>query len=266
MAPSLRRLGPRRFLGIALAFALVGAGVGIAAAAIPDSSGVYTGCYGNLGVLRVIDAATQKCALGEKQITWSQTGPQGAPGAPGAHGAPGTDGAAGAPGAPGADGAPGAAGAPGAPGAPGSSLPARLTMGTLSATGQKQGAIATGLAFVDFDWSVISPYDPASGLATGKRQHKPVVLTIRADAASVMLLQALFTNENLSSVQLGFIHQGGAVEYMTMKLTNARVVSVHRFSEGGEAYDDVAFTYHTIEWTWTDGGTTTEDDWNPPQS
>jgi hypothetical protein len=70
---------------------------GIAYAAIPDSNGVIRGCYlKKLGVLRVIDPATQQCSSLEVAISWNQTGPQGVKGDkgdPGTNGTNGTDGA-----------------------------------------------------------------------------------------------------------------------------------------------------------------------------
>lgn len=60
---------------------------GVAYAAIPDAGGVIHGCYLTTGppqargALRVIDTeAGQVCQTGEVALTWSQTGPQGAPG------------------------------------------------------------------------------------------------------------------------------------------------------------------------------------------
>ncbi len=120
--------------------------------------------------------------------------------------------------------------------------------------------IATDLPFVGFDWSVLAPTDPASGQATGKRVHKPVVLTIGADVAALRLLNAIFVNEVLPSVQLGFEHQGGTSAYMTTKLTNARVASVHQFTESGEEYYEVSFTYQKIELVWIDPQYITMDD------
>ena len=287
MAPSFPRLRPRRSIGVVLAIALVGAGVGIAAAAIPDSGGVYTGCYGSLGVLRVIDPATQKCVVGEKQITWSQTGPKGATGpvgpagaaggvgpagpagGDGATGPAGPAGPAGAAGAPGGDGAAGAAGPAGpagpagAAGPAGSSVPPRLALGTFSVTGHAQGPIATDLPFVDFDWSVLSPTDPATGQAAGQRQHKPLVVTIAADAAALRLVHSLIVNESLSAVQLGFVHQGGTSPYMTVLLHLARVASVHQFTESGEEYVEVSFTYQSLELDWVSPPYSAADDLLP---
>ena len=50
---------------------------GAALAAIPDSGkGTFHGCYSKTtGALRLVDPAkSQKCASGEKAITWDQTG------------------------------------------------------------------------------------------------------------------------------------------------------------------------------------------------
>jgi hypothetical protein len=66
-------------LTVAGVVAVIAIAAGIGWAAIPDSSGAYTGCYSTtsspVGRLRVIDpAAGQTCAAGEVQITWNQKG------------------------------------------------------------------------------------------------------------------------------------------------------------------------------------------------
>jgi hypothetical protein len=83
-----KRRGGRRLALLVVAAAAVGAGVGIAYAAIPDGSGVIHGCYSNTsGALRVIDTgAGQRCSAAEKAVDWSQTGPQGAQGPQGPQG------------------------------------------------------------------------------------------------------------------------------------------------------------------------------------
>lgn len=82
------RLSPALVVAItALAVALGG----VAYATIPDAGGTIHGCYGPLGVLRVIDTDTgQHCTAYEKPLNWSQTGPQGPAGATGPAGPPGT--------------------------------------------------------------------------------------------------------------------------------------------------------------------------------
>jgi hypothetical protein len=71
-------------LGAILVVAVVGT---VAWATIPDSYGVYTGCYMRPdGGLRIIDAS-QKCKSNETRITWNKAGEQGQPGVPGKDGA-----------------------------------------------------------------------------------------------------------------------------------------------------------------------------------
>ena len=81
------------------AIGLSGLGVGIASAAIPDSSGVIHGCYkpnanGSLSVLGVVDTALSggHCPGGQTALTWNQTGPAGATGPQGPVGATGVQG------------------------------------------------------------------------------------------------------------------------------------------------------------------------------
>ena len=111
---------------------------------------------------------------------------------------------------------------------------------------------------------MVLPHDAATGQASGKRQHKPIVITTPEDAASVLLLGALVTNETLETVDIGLHHQGETEVYMTVELTNARVVSTRHFVEGGEVYDEVQFTYQQIDVTWVDPHTEVSDDWNTP--
>jgi hypothetical protein len=91
----LRRRIIRRLAitGVVAVFAV--SATSLALAAIPNSStGVITGCYSQTtGALRVIDAqAGANCIIGERQLTWNQTGPQGPQGAQGLQGAPGPQG------------------------------------------------------------------------------------------------------------------------------------------------------------------------------
>jgi type VI protein secretion system component Hcp len=76
----------------------------------------------------------------------------------------------------------------------------------------------------------------------------------------VRLLEAAFVNRTLSSVHLNFVHHGGSSPFMTIMLTNAFVGNVHRFSEGGEEYDEVSLVYQRIVVTWLDPNFVTQDD------
>ena len=66
--------------------------------------------------------------------------------------------------------------------------------------------------------------------------------------------------------------KGVEKQHYTVKLTNANISNITfrmlnnqnpdlaKYAE----YEDVAFTYRKIEWTWTDGGIIATDDWASP--
>ncbi|MDQ2999700.1 MAG: Hcp family type VI secretion system effector [Fibrobacterota bacterium] len=122
---------------------------------------------------------------------------------------------------------------------------------------------------------ILSPRDAASGLPTGKRMHKPFIITKELDKSSPLLYNVLVNNETIQEWELQFwtpSATGAEKQHYTIKLTNANVASIDfrmannkhpdmmKFSE----YEEVAFTYQKIEWTWVDGGITAMDDWESP--
>ena len=128
----------------------------------------------------------------------------------------------------------------------------------LSATGQKQGAFAKSIPLIAVSHEVVSPRDPATGQATGKRQHKPFTMTMQWGATTPKFITALTTNENLSSVLIGLLRSGTQVG--KIKLTNAHVSDYVQTDQGLA----LSFTYQKIEWTWVQGGITASDDWEAP--
>ncbi len=111
---------------------------------------------------------------------------------------------------------------------------------------------------------IVSPRDAASGLPTGKRMHKPFVITKEIDKSTPVLYRALASNENLSSAEFTFVDTVKGVEtpVYTVKLTNANIASI-RLIEGadGKLVQEVTFTYQKIEWTWIPDGIIAMDDW-----
>ncbi len=159
----------------------------------------------------------------------------------------------------------------------------------LKLKGQKQGEIKGSVTqkgregsimVIAVSHEIVSPRDAASGLPTGKRQHKPFVITKELDKASPLLYNILVNNENISEWQLQFwtpqlsaaTGAGQEKQHFTIKLTNANIAGIDfrmannkhpelmKFAE----YEEIAFTYQKIEWTWNDGGITAMDDWEAP--
>jgi type VI secretion system secreted protein Hcp len=156
----------------------------------------------------------------------------------------------------------------------------------LTLKGQKQGDIRGGVTQKGREGSIVvhavrhqvlSPRDAGSGQATGKRVHTPLVITKELDKSTPLLYRALVGNEILEwtlrfwRAEASGVGAGAGAERQnfTIKLTNATIASIDfRQADNQTAelaklveYEEVAFTYQKIEWTWTDGAITASDDW-----
>lgn len=106
--------------------------------------------------------------------------------------------------------------------------------------GTKQGTIKGGSTrhqdwteVISFSFDVKAPVDAGTGQATGRRQHKPVIIVRETDSASPLLYQALVSNETLKSVSLSFARPNGSGNeevYQTIELTNATIVKYKTFA------------------------------------
>jgi type VI secretion system secreted protein Hcp len=127
---------------------------------------------------------------------------------------------------------------------------------------------------ISFEYAVTSPRDVATGLASGKRQHKPVIVTKELGASTPQLFQACVTNEVLTSVLFEFIHttaEGKEEIYYTIKLTNATISSVRQFTAEAAKHEETAatheleeisFTFQKLDMEHTVAKTAATDDWN----
>ena len=159
----------------------------------------------------------------------------------------------------------------------------------LKLKGQKQGEIKGSVTqkgregkimVVAMKHDIVSPRDAASGLPSGKRMHKPLVVTCELDKSTPLLYNALVTNENLSEWELQFwtpqlratAGTGAEVQHYLIKLTNANISEINFNMQNNKNPElmryaetlDYHFTYQAIEWTWNDGGITASDDWESP--
>lgn len=128
------------------------------------------------------------------------------------------------------------------------------------------------MAGLAFHYECISPRDMATGQASGKRQHKPVVFTKEWGAASPQIFQALCTNEVLKSVLFEFVRttaDGTEEIYHTVKLSNATIASVNQEvaqTAEGQRFDThelerIALSFQRIEIENKTGKTMATDDW-----
>jgi type VI secretion system secreted protein Hcp len=122
-----------------------------------------------------------------------------------------------------------------------------------------------------FNYEVTSPRDAATGLATGRRQHKPITITKEWGAATPQLFQALVSNEVLKTVEIEFTQPtatGKNQIYHIVRLTNATISGIKQYS--GEAtsqsaeireLEEISFTFERIEIENVVGKAIATDDW-----
>ena len=113
-------------------------------------------------------------------------------------------------------------------------------------------------------------------MESGKRQWKPIVIVKRWSASSPQFLQALVTNELLSSVTIEFesiLANGTEGTYYTIQLTNASVTEVRQYigsvhekpadtsEHDTSELETIMVTFQKINVTSVYAQTTFSDDW-----
>jgi type VI secretion system secreted protein Hcp len=155
----------------------------------------------------------------------------------------------------------------------------------LTLTAERQGPIQGSVTqkgregkilVVSVRHEIVCPRNPQSGIPTGKRMHKPLIVTKELDRSSPLLYNILCTNENVREARIDFwtaTPTGHEKQHYTVRLTNANIATISfklanirnpklvRLNE----YEEISFTYEKIEWTWNDGGITAGDDWETPR-
>jgi type VI secretion system secreted protein Hcp len=110
--------------------------------------------------------------------------------------------------------------------------------------------------------TIISPRDSASGLPTGKRQHKPFVLTKSIDKASPLLLAAMIQGEPFTVEVTSYVRSGGRrTPFVTVRLENAFVASIGPTADDRPT-EEVAFYYNRIAFNYALSGAIVEDSWS----
>jgi type VI secretion system secreted protein Hcp len=151
---------------------------------------------------------------------------------------------------------------------------------SMSIIGESQGAIdgsgevgeREGTILVQaVDHCVEIPTD-SRGMSSGRRVHRPLVITKEIDKSSPMLYQALCTGERLLEVKLDWfrIDETGTEElYYSVQLKNALISKVKPWMpnamdasmSGFRHMEDVSIIYEKIIWTWELDGIEYEDEW-----
>lgn len=133
---------------------------------------------------------------------------------------------------------------------------------------------ADSIEVVAYTQKVFTAREAGSGLATGRRQYEGIEITKRIDKSSPLLMKALCENQVIEATFKFFrpnpTGDGTTEQFYTVSIKKARVNSIQQVvpdsfvpaSTNLPPMEKIAFVFHTINWTYTNGGITHEDTWD----
>jgi type VI secretion system secreted protein Hcp len=104
-------------------------------------------------------------------------------------------------------------------------------------------------SWMSFDNDIVSPRDSSSGLATGKRMHKPFTIRLSMDRAGQQLMQAFMGNEQITELTCCIIGDDGSVKKGVMSGVELSRVCLTKSDNGAPPMEEVSFNFQKIEWT-----------------
>jgi type VI secretion system secreted protein Hcp len=132
---------------------------------------------------------------------------------------------------------------------------------------------ADSIECIYYESSTKSPREASSGLATGRRQHDPILIHKRIDKATPLIAKALVNNEGCEGT-LKFYRpnpkgDGTTEQFFSVAFKGGRVFSQKLLVQNTldpdqvnhPPLEEVGFVFTTINWTYTNGGITHEDSW-----
>jgi type VI secretion system secreted protein Hcp len=136
----------------------------------------------------------------------------------------------------------------------------------------RSGKTASQIPVLFLTEEITVPIDAATGLPTGRRMHKPLIIIKELDASSIQFFTAVVNSELLRSVTCTFYRsfrreEGGMRAYFKIALTNARIVAYKDAGDGingtapGDQRESISLTYQRIELTDLDSNGTAVADW-----
>lgn len=126
---------------------------------------------------------------------------------------------------------------------------------------------------VYYEQEVITAREAGSGLATGRRQYPPMLIRKRIDKSTPLLMKALTENQVVEGTLKFFrpnpTGDGTTEQFYTVAFKQGRISSIKHVvpntivpaTSTEPPLEEVTFVFHTINWTYTNGGVTHEDSW-----
>lgn len=128
-----------------------------------------------------------------------------------------------------------------------------------------------------FEHAVKTAREAGTGMATGRRQYEPILIRKRIDKSSPLLAKALVENQEIEGKFQLFrpnpLGDGTTEQFFTIEIKKGRIASLRQLvpdtlvpaTASDPPLEEVTFLFHSIIWTYTDGGITHEDTWAAPR-
>jgi type VI secretion system Hcp family effector len=119
------------------------------------------------------------------------------------------------------------------------------------------------IAALSGDYQVDVPFEPGSGLPTGRRQHRGFVVKKAPSAASLFFYEALINGERLRRVRVAYKKKGrNQQEYLVVTMSDVMVTSYNLSGPSGPdaaPVETIALNFARIEVTHPPSGKTVID-------
>jgi len=127
---------------------------------------------------------------------------------------------------------------------------------------------------LSYKQSIITAREAGTGMATGRRQYEPLVIRKRIDKASPILAKALCENQAIEGTFKFYrpspTGDGTTEQFYSVAIKQARIAGIQQFVPDTTVpatsieppMEEISFVFHTISWTYSNGGVTHEDSWD----
>src|SRR5262249_14746313 len=119
-----------------------------------------------------------------------------------------------------------------------------------------------------YEQSVLTAREAGTGMATGRPQYEPLKIRKRIDKSSPLIAKALAENQEIAATFKFFRPNpkgdGTTEQFFTVAIKQGRVASIKQLvldtlvpaSSQEPPLEEVSFVFHTISWTYANGGIT----------
>lgn len=132
---------------------------------------------------------------------------------------------------------------------------------------------ANSIECLYFEHEVMTAREASSGMATGRRQYKPILIRKRIDRSTPLIQHALVNNQVIDA-EFRFYRpnpkgDGTTEQFFTLSIFEGRLSSMRLVNPDSlvpatavePPLEEVGFVFERIEWTYMDGGVTATDSW-----